>query len=85
MNPFTLPGPQFLAFYLAFATAVLLVLYFGRRLRESGPQPRIELKDPYLFACLGDGPAQGHPRRERRARGSRAVEAERRYRRDGPA
>jgi len=58
MNPLTLPGPQFLAFYLAFATAVLLVLYFGRRLRESGPLPRIELKDPYLFACLGDGPAQ---------------------------
>lgn len=58
MNPFTLPGPQFLVFYAAFAAAVLLLLHFGRRLRESGPLPRAELKDPYLFACLSDGPAQ---------------------------
>jgi uncharacterized protein (TIGR04222 family) len=58
MNPFTLPGPQFLAFYAAFAAVVLLLLHFGRRLRESGPLPSIDLKDPYLFACLGDGSAQ---------------------------
>jgi uncharacterized protein (TIGR04222 family) len=58
MNPFALPGPQFLLFYALFAAAVLLLLYFGRRIHESGPLPKIELKDPYLLACLNGGAAE---------------------------
>lgn len=58
MNPFALPGPQFLLFYALFAIAVLLLLYFGRRIYEGGPLPRIDAKDPYLFACLSGGPAE---------------------------
>jgi uncharacterized protein (TIGR04222 family) len=58
MNPFALPGPQFLLFYALFAIAVLLLLHFGRRLYEGGPLPRLDTKDPYLFACLGGGPAE---------------------------
>ena len=58
MNPFTLPGPQFLAVLRGLCGRNPAALHFGRRLRESGSLPRAELKDPYLFACLGDGPAQ---------------------------
>jgi uncharacterized protein (TIGR04222 family) len=58
MNPFALPGPKFLAFYALFACAVLLALYVARRHKESGPLPNLELKDPYLFACLNGGAAQ---------------------------
>ena len=58
MNPFTLPGPQFLVFYLAFATAVLLCCISGVACARADRCPRIELKDPYLFACLGGGPAE---------------------------
>lgn len=58
MNPLTLPGPQFLLFYALFAIAVLLLLYFGRRLYEGGPLPKVDTKDPYLFACLSGGPAE---------------------------
>jgi len=58
MNPFTLPGPQFLVFYAMFACAVLVALYLARRSNESGRLPNLEVKDPYLFACLRGGPAE---------------------------
>src|SRR5262245_1641370 len=58
MNPFTLPGPQFLVFYALFAAAVLVALYLARRCNESGRLPNLETKDPYLFACLRGGPAE---------------------------
>jgi uncharacterized protein (TIGR04222 family) len=45
-------------FYALFAAAVLLLLYVARRVHESGPMPRIALKDPYLLACLNGGPAE---------------------------
>src|SRR5262245_5802548 len=57
MNPLTLPGPQFLAFYVVFACVVLLALYLARRSAESGPLPKLDVKDPYLLACLNGGPA----------------------------
>jgi|SRR5262245_13090243 len=57
MNPLTLPGPQFLAFFVGFACVVLLALYLARRMTESGPLPKLDVKDPYLFACLNGGPA----------------------------
>jgi len=58
MNPFTLPGPQFLVFYALFAAAVLVALYLARRSNESGRLPNLETKDPYLFACLRGGPPE---------------------------
>ncbi len=57
MNPFALDGPLFNLFYALFAAIVLLLLYAVRRAQEAGPLPRIELKDPYLMACLNGGPA----------------------------
>jgi uncharacterized protein (TIGR04222 family) len=58
MNPFTLPGPQFLVFYILFACATLLALYLARRSSESGRLPTLAVKDPYLFACLNGGLAE---------------------------
>jgi len=53
-----LPGPQFLVFYVLFAVIVLGLLYLGRRAYEAGALPTIEVKDPYLFACLNGGPRE---------------------------
>jgi hypothetical protein len=39
MFPFDLPGPEFLAFYLVFAGALIGGLYLVRRRHESGPIP----------------------------------------------
>ena len=58
MNPLALSGPRFLIFYALFAVAVLLLLYFVRRVREGGALPKFDTKDPYLFACLSGGPAE---------------------------
>jgi uncharacterized protein (TIGR04222 family) len=58
MNPLVLSGPQFLAFYAVFALVVLLLIVAMRRALERGTLPRIELRDPYLFACLSGGPAE---------------------------
>src|SRR5215831_13834622 len=58
MFPFDLPGPSFLKFYALFALAVIVAVYFTRRLYESGPTPQIDATDPYLFACLRDGPKE---------------------------
>ena len=58
MNPLALSGPRFPIFYALFAVAVLLLLYFVRRVREGGALPKFETKDPYLFACLSGGPAE---------------------------
>jgi uncharacterized protein (TIGR04222 family) len=58
MNPLSLSGPKFLLFYALFAAAVLLLLHFVRRVREGGALPKVDTKDPYLFACLSGGPAE---------------------------
>src|SRR6185503_2403683 len=55
VNPFDLPGPQFLAVYLVFVVATLLGLYLVRRDRESAAAPPSHLRDPYLIACLRGG------------------------------
>ena len=56
MNPFDLPGPQFLLFYTVFAAAVVAGLVFWRRRAElSSSSPRIDLSDPYLIAYLRGG------------------------------
>jgi uncharacterized protein (TIGR04222 family) len=58
MFPFNLPGPEFLAFYVVFAIAVIAAFYAGRSRYEAGPLPPAELKDPLLFACLRGGPKE---------------------------
>jgi uncharacterized protein (TIGR04222 family) len=58
MNPFALSGPNFLMFYVVFATVVLVTLVVVRLILESGRLPRLETKDPYLLACLRGGPAE---------------------------
>lgn len=57
MNPFDLPGPQFLLFYLVLSITVLLVLARVRRARESEfvLSPKVDLSDPYLIAYLRGG------------------------------
>jgi uncharacterized protein (TIGR04222 family) len=55
MNPFDLPGPQFLQFYMFLGCVVLTVLYYARRISESGSIPRIDYSDPYLIAYLRGG------------------------------
>lgn len=56
MNPFDLPGPQFLLLYIIFAGLVIAGLVFSRRRAELSPStPRIDLSDPYLIAFLRGG------------------------------
>ena len=55
MNPFDLPGPEFLAFYIIFSVVVFAALVLLRRAAESGEAPKIDLSDPYLIAYLRGG------------------------------
>lgn len=55
-NPFDLPGPQFLAFYVFVALIVLVGLWLIRGAAEGGPIPRIDTSDPFLIADLRGGP-----------------------------
>jgi len=58
MNPLMFSDPTFLVFYVVFALMVLALLMAARRALEAGALPKIELRDPYLFACLQGGPAE---------------------------
>jgi uncharacterized protein (TIGR04222 family) len=58
MNPFDLPGPQFLLFYIIFSGAVIGALIIWRRYVESSKTPKIDLSDPYLIAYLRGGEAE---------------------------
>src|SRR5688572_6470436 len=55
MNPFDLPGPQFLAFYAALGLVVVVLVSILRRMAESGPVPKVDVSDPYLIAYLRGG------------------------------
>jgi uncharacterized protein (TIGR04222 family) len=56
MNPFDLPGPQFLVFYGILAAASIGILWLFRHHGESDkPLPPPELTDPYLVAYLRAG------------------------------
>ena len=56
MNPFALPGPQFLLFYIIFGAVVIAGMVFWRRRAElSSSSARIDLSDPYLIAYLRGG------------------------------
>jgi uncharacterized protein (TIGR04222 family) len=58
MFPFNLPGPEFLAFYVVFAIAVIAAFYAARNYYEAGSAPAAELTDPLLLACLRGGPKE---------------------------
>ena len=58
MNPFDLPGPQFLVLYIIFAGLVVVGLVLWRRRAELSEAPKIDLSDPYLIAYLRGGEAE---------------------------
>jgi uncharacterized protein (TIGR04222 family) len=55
MNPFDLPGPQFLALYAVLGAGVLFAVYVLKRSAEGGEPIRLPSTDPYLIACLRGG------------------------------
>ena len=55
MNPFDLPGPQFLVFYLGLAALVIIGVVVARKVAESSKTPKLDLSDPYLIAYLRRG------------------------------
>jgi len=55
MNPFELPGPDFLALYVIFCLAVTIAHRMLRALSESRTAPRLPLADPYQIAWLRGG------------------------------
>ena len=55
MNPFDLPGPEFLALYSIFCLAVTIGHRVLRALSESRVVPRLPLDDPYQIAWLRGG------------------------------
>jgi uncharacterized protein (TIGR04222 family) len=54
-NPFALPGPQFLLFFIVLLAVTALALAIARRLSESGPIPTDLDFDPYQIAYLRRG------------------------------
>lgn len=54
MNPFDLPGPEFLLFYAIFAVIVIGFAVQCRRMQEWRRPPRLAL-DPYVIAYLRGG------------------------------
>ena len=55
MNPFELPGPQFLAFYAMLGAGVLFAVYVLKQRAEGGEPIRLPSTDPYLIAYLRGG------------------------------
>ena len=55
MNPFELPGPQFLAFYAMLGAGVLFAVHVLKRHAEGGEPIRLPSTDPYLIAYLRGG------------------------------
>jgi len=52
MNPFDLPGPEFLLFFIGLSALALIALVVTRKVAESSAAPKLDLSDPYLIACL---------------------------------
>jgi uncharacterized protein (TIGR04222 family) len=55
MNPFDLPGPQFLLFYAVLGAGVLFAVYALKQQAEGGAPIRLPSTDPYLIAYLRGG------------------------------
>jgi uncharacterized protein (TIGR04222 family) len=57
MNPFELPGPQFLAFYAVLGIVVVWAVFVVKRQAEGGEPVHLPSMDPYLIAYLRGGAA----------------------------
>jgi uncharacterized protein (TIGR04222 family) len=55
MNPFDLPGPQFLALYAMLGIVIVGAVYYLKQKAEAGEPVRLPSSDPYLIACLRGG------------------------------
>jgi uncharacterized protein (TIGR04222 family) len=58
MNPFDLPGPQFLVFYAVLGIVVVVAFRWALRRAEGGELPELPLNDPYQIAFLRGGTAE---------------------------
>jgi uncharacterized protein (TIGR04222 family) len=54
-NPFDLPGPEFLVFYVLLGVLTIIILWLARKTAEAVDAPRIDYSDPYLLAYLRGG------------------------------
>lgn len=52
MNPFDLPGPQFLVFFIVLSVITLIAIVVTRKFAESAGPAKLDLSDPYLIAYL---------------------------------
>jgi uncharacterized protein (TIGR04222 family) len=52
MNPFDLPGPEFLLFFIGLSAFALVALIVTRKIAERSAAPKLDLSDPYLIAYL---------------------------------
>ena len=55
MNPFDLPGPQFLALYATLGILVVWAVYALKQSAEAGEPGRLPVSDPYVIAYLRNG------------------------------
>jgi uncharacterized protein (TIGR04222 family) len=58
MNPFDLPGPQFLALYAILGIAVVASVFVLKQTAEGGAAIRLPSTDPYLIAYLRGGASE---------------------------
>ena len=58
MNPFDLPGPQFLALYAMLGILAVWAVYHLKQKAEAGEPGRLPVSDPYLIAYLRDGASE---------------------------
>ena len=58
MNPFDLRGPEFLLFYICFASVVLLVLLLSRNFGGVASSAKAPMDDPYFVAFLRGGESE---------------------------
>jgi uncharacterized protein (TIGR04222 family) len=58
MNPFDLPGPQFLALYAMLGVITIAAVYHLKQKAEAGEPGRLSLSDPYTIAYLRGGAAE---------------------------
>lgn len=52
MNPFDLPGPEFLLFFIGLSALAIVALVVTRKIAERSAAPKLDLSDPYLIAYL---------------------------------
>jgi len=52
MNPFDLPGPEFLLFFIGLSALAILALIVTRKIAERSAAAKLDLSDPYLIAYL---------------------------------